>query len=107
MIKIEVECIIRIIALDARMPVAHGIPKLHKSKGNTSPCVPVLAVAGSTFHCISRWVDMGIRELLDQMTSYVKNSNDITLMLRCLNTLYGNMFLLTAGATAMCHNINT
>ena len=50
---------------------------------------------------------MFLRELLDQIPSYVKNSNEILLILRCFNALDDNVFLFTADAAAMCPTINT
>ena len=67
----------------------------------------MVAVVGSPFNCISRWVDMYLRELLEQITSYVKNSNDVLLMLKCLNASYENGILFTSDATAMRPNMNT
>ena len=93
--------------LDTRMSVACGIPKFHKVKGNPPPCRPEVVVVLSLFHFISRWVDMHLRQLLDQMLSYVKNSNDIVLMLNSLDELDDNIFLFKSDATAIHPNINT
>ena len=101
------ECIIRSLALDTRTPVASGVPKLYKGKINPPPCRLVVVVVGSPFHCVSRWVDMCLRELLDQMPSHAKNSNYMPLMLQSLYELDGNPFLLIEDATVMCLNINT
>ena len=78
------EYTIRSIALDAMTPVAYGMLKLLKVKGNPPPCRRAVAVEGVNFHCIRRWIDMHLRDSLDQMPSYVKNSNYIALALRCL-----------------------
>ena len=105
--KLEVECIIRSIVIYTRTPVACGIPKLHKGKVNPPPHRPALAVVGSPFHCMSRWVDKYLMEFLDQTPSCVKNSNGIVLTLRCIHALDDKIFLFAADSTAMCHDINT
>ena len=105
--KLEVDCMIRSIDLDTRTPISHGMPKLHKSKGNLPPCRLVVEEVGSPFHCISRCVDMCLRQLLDQTPSYVKNSTDIVLMLNALDELEDVIFLFATDATTMCPNINT
>ena len=105
--KLEVEHIIRIIAKDTRMLVAHGMPKLHKGKENPPPHRPAIAVLGSPFHYISRCVEWHLRPLLDQMNSRVKNSNNTGLMIRALNELDDNLFLFTEDAKEMFPKINT
>ena len=50
-------------------------------------------------------MDMCLRQLLDQVSSYVKNSNDTVLMLNALEELDDNMFF-TACATAMHPNMS-
>ena len=47
------------------------------------------------------------RQLLDQMSSHVKNSNDIDLKLHVLNELHDNLILFAADTPTMCPNINT
>ena len=49
---------------------------------------------------------MHLIDSLDQVHSYVKNSKDITLALRCLIVLDDNVFLFTADTTAIYPNIN-
>ena len=49
---------------------------------------------------------MTLRQLLDQIRSYVKNSNDIALMLNALDELDDKMFLFTEEETAIHPNIN-
>ena len=52
-------------------------------------------------------MDMCLRQLLDQVSSYVKNSNDTVLMLNALEELDDDMFLFSADATSMHPNTNT
>ena len=101
------ECIIISLVLVTRTLVACGMPKIHKGKRNISSCRLVVTVVGSPFHCISRWLDTNLRELLDQMPSHVNNSNDIVLIIQSLNKLDGKIFLFTADDTSMYPNINT
>ena len=100
-------CIIRSIDLDTRTPVECGVLKFQKVKRNTPTCMLSLTVSGSPVYCIRRWIDMHLRELLDQTPSYVNNSNDISLALRCLISLEDDMLLLTANDTAIHSNVNT
>ena len=52
--KLEVHCMRRSMDLNVRTPMACGITKLHKGKGNLLPCRPVVAVVGSPFHFMIR-----------------------------------------------------
>ena len=104
--ELELEYMVRSIALDARIPIACGIPEFKKGKGNPPPHMSVVAVVCSPFHCTSISVDMYLIESLDSITSYVKNSNAIVLILRCLNALDDNMFLFAACSTSIHPNIN-
>ena len=47
---LEVEWVIRSLALDTIIPASPGMPKLYKGKGNPRPCIQVIAVVGSPFH---------------------------------------------------------
>ena len=85
--KLGVDNMRRSIDLDTRIKIECGMPKLHKGKGKLPPHRPVVEVVGSPFHCISRWVDTCIRQLLDQIPSYIKNLNDIVLILNDLDEL--------------------
>ena len=60
-LRLEAEHMIRSLSLDTRISAACGMPKTHKGKLNLPPFRPVVAVAGSSFHCISIWVDMHLR----------------------------------------------
>ena len=72
--KLDVDCMITSMNLETRRPIACGIPKFHKGKGNLPSHILVLVVVGSPFYCISRCVDMCLRQLLDQTPSYVKKN---------------------------------
>ena len=104
--ELELDCAIKSMCVVTRTLVAHGTPKFHKGKGNLPPFRPVVVVVGSPFNCISRWVDMHLRDSLDQIPSYVKNSNEIVLKINCLNELDENAFLFAVDATAMHPNSN-
>ena len=80
--KLEMERMARSFSLDSRIPVARGVLKIHEGKVNRRPHRPELYVAGSPFHCMRRWVDMSVRESLDQTPRHVKNSNDSVLALK-------------------------
>ena len=73
--KVEEECTTGITDVGARAPVARGTPESHKGKGSPPPRRPTATVAGSPFHCASRQTGKCLRQLLDQMPIYVKNSN--------------------------------
>ena len=93
--------------LDTKTLTTCGMPKLHKCKGNLPPCRLAVVVVGSPFHCISRWVDIHLIQLLDQTPSYVQTSNDIALMLNTLEELDDDMFLFAADAKATHPNMST
>ena len=61
----------------------------------------------SPFFCMSRWVDIYLRQVLDQIPSYVKHSNDIVLTLNVLDELDDDIFGFATDATSMSPNINT
>ena len=48
-----------------------------------------------------------MRELLDQIPSHVKKSNEIAIILRYINELDDKMFLFAEDATSMQPNANT
>ena len=50
---------------------------------------------------------MWMRELLDQIPSHVKKSNEIAIILRYINELDDKMFLFAEDATSMQPNANT
>ena len=90
----EVEHIIGSLASDTRITVSCGIPKLYKGKRNPSPHRTVAEALDSPYHCIRRWIDMCLRELLDQMRSHSKNSHNMLLMLNSFNEIDENMLLI-------------
>ena len=81
--------------------------KLYKGKLNPPPYRPVVATVGYQFYCISRWVDYYLRQLLLQIPSYVKNSDDIINILNSFNNVLEYYYVFTADAVAMYPNIDT
>ena len=88
---------------DTRLPVTHGLGKLHKGKFSPPPCGLVVAIVGSQFLSISRWVDAYLKELLPFCKTYIKNSDDVLRILRD----FGFVCVTTFDSEAMCPNINT
>ena len=100
------QCIIGSLSLRNRILVPCGAPKLHKEKGNPQPYRPVASVIDRSFHWVSRWEHTHLRELLDQKPSYAKNSNDIALILKCLNSLDDNVFIFKVDSASTHPNTN-
>ena len=103
----DLTCIMRCLDQDTRIPVMHGLGKLHKGKLNPPPYRPVVAIVGSQLHGIGRWVDSYLKELLPFCKTHIKNSDDVLGILRGFGLVFEDVFIATCDAEAMHPNINT
>jgi len=85
-----------------RNPIFYGMPKVHKSPLSFRPVVSCVNSFPSIF---STWLDFRMKQLLQFIPSYVKNSNSLISELRMLDIPPGAK-LFTADATAMYTNID-
>ena len=92
---------------DTRIPVMHGLGKLHKDKFDPPPYRPVVTIVGSQLHGIGRCVDTCLKELLPFFKTYIKNSDDVLQILRNFGLVLDDIFVTTCDAEAMCPNVNT
>ena len=103
----DMKCVMRCLDQDTRIPVMHGLGKLHKGKFFPPPYRPVVDIVGSQLHGIGRWVDTYLKELLPFCKTYIKNSGDVLRILRDFRLVFDDIFVTTCDAEAMYPNINT
>ena len=53
----------------------------------------MVVTIGSLYHCISRWIDSYLRELLLDVTNYIKDSNYLIPKLNNFRGLTNNIFI--------------
>lgn len=102
----DMTCLERGINQHKRIPVFCSMPKAYKQK-IPIPLQPVVATIGSPYHCVSRWVDSYLRELLPYVSSHIKDSDDLLGELKKFGPIEGDAFMSTSDAVAMCLNIRT
>ena len=60
----DVKHIMKYLDQDTRIQEMHGLGKLHKGNVFPQPYRLVMAIVGSKFHGIGRWLDNRLKELL-------------------------------------------
>jgi hypothetical protein len=100
--KPEVTYFKRILKTRFRLPMFHGLPKVHK---NPISLCPVVSSSNSLLSVFSTWLDYRMKELLPLLDSYLKDSTTFINELKNIR-LPETARILTVDAKSMYTNIN-
>ena len=84
-----------------------GLGKSHKGNIFPPPYSLVVAIVGSPFHGIGRWVDMHLKELIPFCKTCIRNSDNILSILKDFKIVHDDIFVTNCDAELMCPIIST